>query len=129
MKWLKVFSVFLILHAVGWAAGHWYKSDNPQKVLIVADTSFALKEHYPAMERWIEDYAKDNRYRHIIIGTDKALIGDLADIRSTDSIFRTSFGRSSPDSLKRYSSEQVAERIFLSDGEFEASGWTLIQFP
>lgn len=129
MKWIKVFAVFIALHLVGWFGAHWYKQGHPEDVLVVADTSFALKPEYPAMQRWIENFADDNRYRKVIVGTDKALIGDLAEIRSIDSIFRVSFGRSSPDSLKQYESEQVDERIFLSDGEFAPSGWTLVRFP
>lgn len=129
MKWLKVFSVFFILHALAWVGGHWYKSANPEQVLVVADTSFALKDQYPEMERWIENFSSDNRYREIIVGTDKAFIGDLADIKSIDSIFRVSFGRSNADSLRRYDSQQVDERIFLSDGDFNAPGWTQVDFP
>jgi len=129
MKWLKVFALFIVLHVVGWFGAHWYKSKNPQQVLVVADTSFALKSQYPNMQRWIEDYASDSRYRQIIVGTDKAMIGDLSEIKSIDSIFRVSFGRSNSDSLKRYESERVDERIFLSDGEFTASGWTMVKFP
>lgn len=129
MKWLKVFALFILLHVVGWIGAHWYKSQNPQQVLVVADTSFALKSQYPDMQRWIENYASNARYRQIIIGTDKAMIGDLSDIKSIDSIFRVSFGRSNNSSLKRYDSERVDERIFLSDGEFKPSGWTIVKFP
>jgi len=129
MKWLKVFALFLVLHFVGWFSAHWYKSKNPQQVLLVADTSFALKSQYPEMQRWIEKYAEDSRYRQIIIGTDKAIIGDLAEVKSIDSIFRVSFGRSNSSSLKRYDSSPFDERIFLSDGEFIAPGWTIVEFP
>lgn len=129
MKWLKVFAVFLILHAVGWIGAHWYKSQHPQQVLIVADTSFALKSQYPNMQRWIENYAGNARYRNIIVGTDKAIIGDLSDVKSIDSIFRVSFGRSDANSLKRYESQRVDERILLTDGDFSAPGWTVIKFP
>jgi len=93
MKWIKVFALFIVLHVAGWIGAHWYKSQHPQRVLVVADTSFALKAQYPDMQRWIEDYASDSRYRQIIVGTDKAMIGDLSDIKSLDSIFRVSFGR------------------------------------
>lgn len=129
MKWIKVFALFIVLHVAGWFGAHWYKSENPQRVLVVADTSFALKSQYPDMQRWIENYASDSRYRQITIGTDKAIIGDFSEIKSIDSIFRVSFGRSDRSSLKRYESEQVEERIFLSDGEFSAPGWTTIKFP
>lgn len=129
MKWLKVFSVFFVLHILAWLGAHWYKSQHPEQVLIVADTSFALKAQYPDMQRWIERYVADNRYREVVIGTDKAFIGDFSDIKSIDSIFRVSFGRSDNDSLKRYDSQKVDQRIFLSNGDFTPSGWTLITFP
>ena len=129
MKWLKVFALFFVLHVTAWFGMHWYKSKNPVQVLVVADTSFALKSQYPDMQRWIENYADDDRYRQIIVGTDKALIGDLSDVKSVNSIFRVSFGRSNSNSLKRYDSLQVDERVFLSDGEFEAQGWITVKFP
>jgi len=129
MKWVKVFSVFLLLNVVTWIGAHWYKNQRPEQVLVVADTSFALKSEYPSMQRWIQSYADDGRYREIVVGTDKALIGPLADIKSVDSVFRVSFGRSNADSLKRYDSAHYDERIFLSDGSFQPSGWTLVEFP
>lgn len=129
MKWLKVFALFLVIHIAGWFGAHWYKSNNPQQVLVVADTSFALKSQYPEMQRWIENYAGDSRYRKITVGTDKATIGELSEIKSIDSIFRVSFGRSDSRSLKRYDSLPFDERIFLSDGEFTPSGWSMITFP
>ena len=129
MKWLKVFAVFVVLNVLFWIGAHIYKTANPQTVLLVADTSFSLKPQYPAMQSWIDHYAADTRYRKITIGTDKALIGAFSDIKSTDSIFRVSFGRSTPESLMPYESEQTDERIFLSDGSFKPSGWTLVTFP
>ena len=129
MKWLKVFAVFFVLHLLGWGGAHWYKKDRPERILIVADTSFALKSHFPDMQRWIEDYASDDRYREIFVGTDKAFIGELSKIKSNDSIFRVSFGRSNTDSLKRYESRQMDKRIFLSDGEVSPPNWTLVEFP
>lgn len=129
MKWVKVFSVFMLLHIVAWGGAHWYKKERPLEVLLVADTSFALKPEFPSMQRWIEDFANDGRYRNIVVGTDKALIGPLADIPSADAVFRVSFGRSNPDSLKRYESGRYDQRIFLSDGSFTPSGWTLVKFP
>lgn len=129
MKWIKVFAVFIVLNLIAWFGAHWYKKDSPELVLVVADTSFALKPQYPDMQRWIENFANDNRYRKVLVGTDKAFIGDLAEVRSVSSIFRVSFGRSSADSLKQYESQQVDERIFLSDGEVTPSGWTLVRFP
>jgi len=129
VKWLKIFSVFIVLQAVAWIVAHGVKKDRPQQILLVADTSFALKTTHPDMQRWIENYASDNRYRRITVGTDRALIGELSEIKSIDSVFRTSFGRSNADSLKKYRSVPADERIFLSDGTFTPDGWTLVKFP
>lgn len=128
MKWLKVFALFLVLHIAGWVGAHGYLQKNPSRILIVADTSFSMKQHFPEMERWIDDYAASCRYATIEIGTDKAMIGPLSDIKDHRSIFRTAFGRSTEESLARYSSAQADKRILLSDGAFESSGWELITF-
>lgn len=128
MKWLKVFALFAVLHAAGWAGTHVWLRLHPKTVLIVADTSFAMKPEFPAMRRWIDAFAADARYVHIVVGTDKALIGPLDELRSTDALFRTSFGRSTSDSLKRYASVDADERIVLSDGSLDAGGWRAVEF-
>jgi len=129
MKWIKVFAVFIVLHLIGWFGAHWYKASHPETVLLVADASLDLRPEFPAMQRWIENFAQDSRYRQVIVGTDRALIGDLSEIKSFDSIFSVSFGRSDANSLKKYESEQADKRIFLSDGTFDPAGWTLVRFP
>lgn len=128
MKWVKVFAVYLLLHALVWGGAHLYWQNNPERVLIVADTSFSLKPEFVAMQEWIEDFAATSRYRHVIVGTDKAMLGDFEDLRSADVIFRTAFGRSSAESLARYSAVDAGERFFLSDGSFEPAGWKLVRF-
>ena len=128
MKWLKVFGLFAVLHLLFWFGAHWYKTNNPNTVLLVADTSFALKPHFVDMQRWIEDYSSSQRYTNIVVGTDKALIGDLDELLSKDTIFRVSFGRSTADSLKRYSHLAASEKIFLSDGTVKPSGWDVVTF-
>jgi len=96
--------------------------------MLVADTSFALKPHFPDMLRWIENYVGTSRYTEVLVGTDKAYIGELEDLKSVDNLFRVSFGRSNADSLKQYASHNVSEKIFLSDGSFNAPGWKLVSF-
>ncbi len=128
MKWFKIFALFVVLHAVGWSGAHWYLRNNPSTVLIVADTSFSLKQHFVDMQSWIDDYAKQARYQQILIGTDKAYIGELAEIKSRDSIFRVAFGRSSEESLRRFSSLDTKQRILLSDGSFNPPGWDTVTF-
>ena len=62
------------------------------------------------------------RYTRVLVGTDKALIGPLDELRSTEAIFRTSFGRSGAESLKRYGAVEADTRTLLSDGSFDAPG-------
>jgi len=128
MKWLKVFAAFALLHAGAWVGTHLWLEANPKTVLIVADTSFSAKDDFPAMRRWIDDYASSTRYTRIVVGTDKALIGPLDELRSSESIFRTAFGRSGAESLKRYVAVDADTRILLSDGSFEAPGWDEVVF-
>ncbi len=128
MKWLKVFAVFFGLHAIAWVAAHVYHSNNPKTVLVVADTSFVMKPQFSAMQSWIEDFETNGRYQQILIGTDKAMIGPLAEIRSRNSIFRAAFGKSSTESLLPYSSVPADKKIWLSDGSISPSGWSVVKF-
>ena len=128
MKWLKVFGMFVLLHISSWYGAHWYKTNHPDVVLIVVDTSFALKPRFVDMQRWIDDFESTARYTRFIVGTDKALIGSLEDLKSRESLFRVSFGRSTSESLKRFSQVEADERIFLSDASYEVPGWTIVRF-
>jgi len=128
MKWVKVFGLFAFLHLGAWLASHIWLSSHPETTLIVADTSFSMKDEFPAMRRWIDDYVSTSRYTRVIVGTDKALIGPYEELRSSDAIFRTAFGRSSADSLQRYGVIEADARVLLSDGSFNAAGWTSVDF-
>lgn len=128
MKWLKVFSLFVVLHAAGWAVAHAYHGKNPRTVLVVADTSFDMKPHFASMENWIDNFERTGRYQEILIGTDKAMIGPLSDIQSRNSIFRAAFGKSSTESLQRYNSSVADTKIWLSDGSVKPDGWRVVTF-
>ena len=128
MKWAKVFALFALLHLGAWLGTHLWLTANPKVALVVADTSFSLKEAFPAMRRWIDDYARGARYTRVLVGTDKALIGPLEELRSSEAIFRAAFGRSSPESLKRYAPLATDTRVFLSDGSFDVPGWERVTF-
>lgn len=128
MKWLKVFALFAGLHLAGWVGTHVWLTMHPKTVLIVADTAFAMKPAFPAMRRWIDDFAEHARYTRVLVGTDKALIGPLDELRSTDSLFRTSFGRSDAAALNRFGSVDADERIVLTDGALSGPGWRVIGF-
>lgn len=128
MKWIRVFAVFAILHAVAWLGAHFYFSSNPATILVVVDTSFSMKEAFPRMQQWIGELEQQSRYRKVIIATDKAMIGELSGIRDRQTIFRTAFGRSSADDLLRYKPIDAENRYLLSDGSFEADGFTLVRF-
>lgn len=129
MKALKIFGLFIVLHAAAWAGTHLYLQQHQPDVLVVVDTSYALKPQFPAMESWINNLQARTRYKNIIIGTDKAMLGKLDAIPSKATIFRTVFGRMSEDNLKRYEQIQASEKILLSDGSIRPSGWKVISFP
>ncbi|UOG93580.1 MAG: hypothetical protein L3K52_07580 [Candidatus Thiothrix sulfatifontis] len=129
MKGLKIFGLFLVLHAAAWAGTHVYLSQHQPDVLIVVDTSYALKSQFAAMERWIAAREANTRYKKIVVGTDKALLGELASLKSREAIFRTAFGRMSEENLQRYASTPAVEKILLSDGSIKPEGWTVVTFP
>jgi len=129
LKALKIFGLFIVLHAAAWAGTHLYLQQHQPDVLVVVDTSYALKPQFPAMESWINNLQARTRYKNIIIGTDKAMLGKLDAIPTKATIFRTVFGRMSEDNLKRYEQIQASEKILLSDGSIRPSGWKVISFP
>ena len=87
-----------------------------------------MKDSFPQMQQWINEFKQQSRYRKVVIATDKAMIGELSDIRDRQTIFRTAFGRSSADSLLRYKSFDADSRYLLSDGSFEADDFNLVRF-
>jgi len=129
MKWLRVFSVFVLLHGAAWAGTHFWLRQHPKTELIVVDTSFSLKPEFADMLRWIDNHADNTRYRKLVVATDKAMIGPLEDIRDRQSIFRTAFGHSSAGDLLKYAQVNADRRYWLSDDSFSPEGWTVITFP
>jgi len=128
VKLVKVFAVFVLLHLAGWAIAHLYLNKQARDILIVADTSFAMKSHFPEMENWITDYANSARYKRILVASDKAMLGELTELRSTNQIFRANYGKIREDSLQKFESLDVVEKFLLSDGSIKPSGWSLVQF-
>ena len=128
MKWIKVFALFFLLHLAGWAAAHVYLGQNPQQLLVVVDTSYSMKPKFSAMEDWIDGMENSSRYQTVRIGTDKAMLGKLSDLKSRSVIFRTSFGRMTAESLARYRGVEASEKILLSDGKLQPEGWKVVAF-
>lgn len=128
MKVLITFALFVLLHLVGWGAAHAWLSANKKQTLVVVDTSYAMKPHFSEMQQWLKDFQGNSRYTEIVVGTDKAEIGPLQEVRSTDSIFRTAFGNLSAESLSKYSNVDSDRRILLSDGSVDPDGWETVVF-
>lgn len=128
MKVIKVFALFILIQALAWAGAHVYQNQHRETVLIVADTSYAMKPKFPAMQDWIENYETQARYKNLLIGTDKAMLGNLADLKSKTVIFRTSFGSMTAESLARYTELPAKQKILLSDGKIQPDGWEVIKF-
>ncbi len=128
MKAIKVFVLFALLHAVAWGAAHVYQNQHRSIILLVVDTSYAMKPKFPAMQDWITAFEGKTRYKDILIGTDKAMLGRLDELKSKQVIFRTSFGSMTADSLARYAGETAQQRILLSDGSLNPAGWDVVKF-
>ena len=127
MKYLKVFSLFILLHAAAWGGAHTYLNGNKEKILIVVDTSYSMKQKFPEIQQWIEDFETNSRYKNIVIGTDKAMLGQLSELRRKEEIFRTAFGNLKEDNLKKYRNQQ-GKKILLSDGVLNPEDWEVVSF-
>jgi len=129
MKYAKIFAIFVMLHLAAWIGTHVYASNSNNHVLIVVDTSFSMKTKFPKIRQWIDDYESQNRYKKILIGTDKAMLGEITQLPSKDVIFRKSFGKLQESNLKRhYGGEKVKQKILLSDGSIQPSDWETVEF-
>ena len=117
----------MILHVAAWGGAHAYLNKNKEEILLVVDTSYSMKQKFPEIKQWIEDFEASSRYKKIVVGTDKALLGELSEIRHTEEIFRTAFGNIKEDNLKRYNNNK-GKKIFLSDGTLKPEDWELIEF-
>lgn len=129
MKYLKVFSALALFQCAVWLGSHFFYTANKSDILLVVDTSFSMKPNFPVVQNWIENYEATDRYKNIVVGTDKALLGPLSELNSKEIIFRTSFGKLSIDNLTRlYSHIRSDKRILLSDGSLTPDGWEVVSF-
>lgn len=127
-KWLSVFAVFGLIHAAAWIGTDRYLTASPLAVLVVVDTSYAMKPHFPAMAEWIADYSDSQRYGRLVVGTDKATLGEYKKLKSANVLFRTAFGRIRNDALRKYDPIKVERRFLLSDGSVYPQGWEVVKF-
>lgn len=127
-KWLTVFAAFLTIHVGVWIGADRYLSASPSQVLVVVDTSYSMKPQFPAMENWLKEYDAGARYQKLIVGTDKATLGEFSKLKSSSVIFRTSFGRMSADALRKYERIPAQQKLLLSDGSIQPDGWDVIEF-
>ena len=128
MRILITFSVFILLHVIGWFAVHAWMNSNPREVVVVVDTSFSMKGQFDSMQNWLTDYTENDRYSRVVIGTDKEILGEYESLRSTDVIFRSAFGKLSAELLSRYDNLESDKRILLSDGQVKPKGWQVVEF-
>jgi len=129
MKFIKIFGLLFLVHVLAWVGSHIYYSANKTDVLLVVDTSFSMKPNFPEVQDWIESFEAKDRYKNIVVGTDKASLGKLDELAAKEVIFRTSFGKLRADNLTRlYSHVKADQRILLSDGSLNPEGWDLVAF-
>ena len=127
-KWLTVFVAFGLIHLAAWIGVDRYLTASPSRILVVVDTSYAMKPQFPAMADWIAEYGESQRYQQLLVGTDKANLGDYSKLKSTSALFRTAFGRIRQDALKKYDHLSVDQKILLSDGSVSPNGWEVVTF-
>ncbi len=127
-KWLSVFAAFAMIHIAGWVGADRYLTASPSQVLVVVDTSYSMKPHFPKMEKWLKNHVSSARYEKLIVGTDKATLGEFRKLKSSSVIFRTAFGRMNADTLRKYEQTPAQKKILLSDGSIEPDGWEVIEF-
>lgn len=127
MKYIKVFSFFILVHAAAWGGIHSYLDQNKETILIVVDTSHSMKPKFAEIQQWIEDFEINARYKSIFIGTDKAMLGKLDELRRKEEIFRTAFGNLKENSLKKYINQE-GRKILLSDGSLTPEEWEVVSF-
>lgn len=129
MIWLKSFAAFILLQFGLWGGTHAFLTLNPEPVLVVVDTSYAMKPHFNDANRWIEAFESGARYKKIYVGTDKAEMGVLSDLRSKDTLFRTAFGRLSTEKLESLYVRSPAEKRYLLTSEVSSlDGWTVVNW-
>jgi len=128
IKFVKVFSIFIVLHLAGWIATHIYLKHYPSEVLVIVDTSYAMKPKFNAMLQWIENFESEAHYQTLLIGTDKTMLGKLVDLKLRNIIFKTAFGKLTQNHLQRYSNSLVKKKILLSDGSVKPDGWKIVEF-
>ena len=127
-KWLSVFAAFAVIHIAGWVGTDRYLAASPSQVLVVVDTSYSMKPHFPEMQKWLKDQDANARYEKLIVGTDKATLGEFRKLKSSSVIFRTAFGRMNSDALRKYEQIPASKKILLSDGSITPDGWEVVSF-
>ncbi len=116
-----------LLQLGGLAAAHFYYGANPGQVLVVVDSSFGLKEHQSAIERWIDRFETKQRYSVVHFGTDKSYLGVGDGARQK--LYRVSFGSMSPDRLETmYPAEDYQQRYLLTFTGQSPDGWNSENF-
>ena len=123
-----VFAAFVLLHTGAWIGADRYLSASPRQVLVVADTSYSMKTQFPKMQAWLKQQQDGSRYQALLVGTDKAMLGEFRKLKSATVIFRTAFGRMSLGALKKYDAVDASEKILLSDGSVNPDGWSVVVF-
>ncbi|MCZ4273108.1 hypothetical protein [Maritalea porphyrae] len=129
MAWLKSFIALVLLQAVIWGGTHFYYSTNPKQVLLVVDTSYAMKSNFTDAQKWIDDFVASTRYTNIEVGTDKVALGNLKDLRSQDVLFRTAFGRISAENVSAlYANANAPTKYLLTSEPLTLEGWQVVSW-
>jgi len=129
LAWIKSFVAFALLQIGAWGGMHFYQTANPKQVLLVVDTSYAMKPHFTDAQKWIDDFVGGTRYTNIEVGTDKVSLGNINDLRSQDILFRTAFGRISAENVAGlYANVDAEQKYLLTSDPLQLDGWQVVSW-
>lgn len=121
---LKYLVFVIAVHVLAWGGTHWYLSGHPERILIVVDSSYEMRNQGPRVTEWVEKFSATRRYVQVHVGTDKADLGPLSELSSPAALTRSTFGRFDAQRvLTMYGHADFDEKIILSNQPLAMDGF------
>jgi len=127
---LKVLLICIGLNFATMGGAHVYLSENPDKVLLVVDTSNTIKPVKNDIIEWIRSYSNSARYKELHIATDKAYLGTLEGLPGVETVFRVTFGKLNVQSVtNKYAMDtNYQSKLLLTNQDTNIEGVSTISF-
>ena len=127
---IKIVIASLVMQ-IGLLGGvHYMHVTYPSTVLLIVDTSNAIKPVKDDIVQWVRQYQLSEQYKEIHIATDKAYLGKLEDIKGPETIFRVTFGRLNLESInaKYLSQNKYDQTLLLTNQQISDDRMETIEF-